>query len=95
MKEKKLIKVTGKAVDGQLKNADVIAAKATSAAAKSKAALASTDAYRIMHGEIGLAFKGNNINSVVLNQDKGLVVAGTTGTGSSKKNVFFKFCCFF
>jgi len=67
-------------------NADVIAAKAISEAAKDKAALASTDAYRIMHGEVGLAFKGNKIDSVVLNQDKGLIIAGKTGT----TNVFFQ-----
>lgn len=67
-------------------NADVIAAKAISEAAKNKAALASTDAYRIMHGEVGLAFKGNKIDSVVLNQDKGLIIAGKTGT----TNVFFQ-----
>lgn len=68
------------------RNADVIAAKAISEAAKNKAALASTDAYRIMHGEVGLAFKGNKIDSVVLNQDKGLIIAGKTGT----TNVFFQ-----
>ena len=68
------------------RNADVIAAKAISEAAKNKAALASTDAYRIMHGEVGLAFKGNKIDSVVLNQDKGLIIAGKTGT----TKVFFQ-----
>lgn len=67
-------------------NADVIAAKAIGEAARDKAALASTDAYRIMHGEVGLAFKGNKIDSVVLNQDKGLIIAGKTGT----TNVFFQ-----
>ena len=67
-------------------NADVIAARTAGEAAKNKAALASTEVYRVMHGEIGLAFKGSQIDSVVLNQDNGLIVAGSSGG----EKVFFQ-----
>lgn len=57
-------------------NADVIAAKTISVAAKDKAILASTDIYRVMHGEVGLQFQGNAIKKVTLNKDKGLLLEG-------------------
>ena len=67
-------------------NADIIAAQAVSEAAKHKAVLASTEIYRVMHGETGLAFTGNNIDKVLLNQDDGLLIAGKSGN----QNIFFK-----
>lgn len=75
-------------------NADVIAAKTTSTVAKDKAILASTDIYRVMHGEVGLQFQGNAIKAVTLNKDKGLLIEGydpsiVTNSAGNKTPVFF------
>ena len=67
-------------------NANIIAAQAVSEAAKHKAVLASTEVYRVIHGETGLAFTGNNIDKVLLNQDDGLLIAGKSGS----QPIFFK-----
>jgi len=75
-------------------NADVIAAKTISTTAKDKALLASTDIYRVMHGEVGLQFQGNAIKEVTLNKDKGLLIEGydpsvDANSAGKKTPVFF------
>ena len=72
-------------------NADIIATKAVGEAASDKAALAMTKVYSIMNGNTGIAFTGNNIDRVALNQDDVLLIAGTvTYNINATKSVFFK-----
>ena len=75
-------------------NASIIATRAVTQAASDKAALAMTRVYSVMNGNTGIAFTGNNINSVALNQDDGLVIAGKTkykiGNTNVSKSIFFK-----
>ena len=69
------------------KNADVIANNATSIAAKNKAILASSNVYKVMNGQLGIAFQSNEIDNLEINRDNGLLIEGKIPGTST--NVFF------
>jgi len=58
------------------RNNTVIVANTTSIAAANKAYLASTDTYRVMNGEVGIAFKSDMIDNLEINKMKGLLIEG-------------------